>query len=87
MSFDFEHISKNNRYGYARVSSREQAENSFLKSQKAKLVKLGGLEENTSREIGSATNFNKDCDFIMDERFTITYFNWILNTSHIIIVN
>ena len=35
MTLIFEKISKNNRYGYARVSSKEQAENSSLESQKA----------------------------------------------------
>jgi len=38
-----------------RVSSREQAENSSLESQKAELMKLGVLEENIYLEIGSAT--------------------------------
>lgn len=38
-----------------RVSSREQAENSSLESQKAELMKLGVLEENIYLEIGSVT--------------------------------
>ena len=46
MKIDFNKISQNKRYGYARVSSREQAENSSLESQKAELMKLGVLEEN-----------------------------------------
>ena len=56
MTTHFEKISQNNRYGYARVSSREQAENSSLQSQKAELMKLGVLEENIYLEIGSATD-------------------------------
>jgi DNA invertase Pin-like site-specific DNA recombinase len=46
MTTHFEKISKNNRYGYGRVSSKEQAGNSSLESQKAELIKLGVLEEN-----------------------------------------
>jgi len=56
MKLDFKKISQNKRYGYARVSSREQAENSSLESQKAELMKLGVLEENIYLEIGSATD-------------------------------
>ena len=56
MNTDFEKISKNNRYGYARVSSKEQAENSSLESQKAELIKLGVPEENIYLEIGSASD-------------------------------
>ena len=52
----FKQISKNNRYGYARVSSKEQAENSSLEAQKAKLIKLGVPEENIYLEVGSATD-------------------------------
>ena len=55
MTLIFEKISQNNRYGYARVSSREQAENSSLESQKTELMKLGVPEENIYLEIGSAT--------------------------------
>ena len=56
MSIRFEQISKNNRYGYAGVSSKEQAENSFLEAQKAELIKLGVPEENIYLEVGSATD-------------------------------
>jgi len=52
----FEKISKNNRYGYGRISSKEQARNSSLESQKAELIKLGVPEENIYLEIGSATD-------------------------------
>jgi DNA invertase Pin-like site-specific DNA recombinase len=55
MTTHFEQISKNNQYGYARVSSKEQAHNSSLESQKAELIKLGVPEKNIYLEIGSAT--------------------------------
>jgi len=56
MTLNFEKISQSNRYGYARVSSKEQAQNSSLESQKAELIKLGVPEENIYLVIGSATN-------------------------------
>ena len=56
MTTHFEEIYKNNRYEYARVSSKEQAENSSLDAQKAELMKMGVLEENISIEVGSATD-------------------------------
>lgn len=56
MTTHFEKISKNHRYGYGRVSSKEQAENSSLESQKAELIKLGVPEENVYLEVGSATD-------------------------------
>jgi hypothetical protein len=46
MNTNFQKISKNNRYGYGRISSKEQARNSSLESQKAELIKLGIPEEN-----------------------------------------
>ena len=52
----FEKISQKNRYGYGRISSKEQARNSSLESQKAELIKLGIPEENIYLEIGSATD-------------------------------
>ena len=55
MALNFEEISKNNRFGYAKVSFKKQAENSSLQSQKAELIKLGIPEENIYLEIGSAT--------------------------------
>ena len=55
MNTNFEKISKNNRYGYGWISSKEQARNSSLESQKAELMKLGVPEENIYLEIGSAT--------------------------------
>jgi len=56
MTTHFEKISKNNRYGYERISSKEQAINSFLESQKAELMKLGVLKKNIYLEIRSATD-------------------------------
>lgn len=56
MKLDFNKISQNKRYGYSRVSSREQAENSFLDAQKVELIKLGVPEENIYLEIESATD-------------------------------
>ena len=56
MSTRFEKISKKNRYGYGRVSSKEQAENSSLEAQKAELIRLGVPEENIYLEVGSATD-------------------------------
>jgi hypothetical protein len=35
-----EKIPKNNRYGYVRVSSKEQTQNSYLDAQKAELIQL-----------------------------------------------
>ena len=56
MTRHFEKIPQANRYGYGRISSKEQARNSSLKSQKAELIKLGVPEENIYLEIGSATD-------------------------------
>ena len=56
MRLHFEKISQNNRYGYGRVSSKEQANNSSLDAQKDELIKLGVPEENIYLEIGSATD-------------------------------
>lgn len=46
----------NKKYGYARVSSKSQEENSSLESQKQELVRNGILEGNIIIEVGSATN-------------------------------
>ena len=56
MTTRFEKFPQNNRYGYARVSSKEQAQNSSLEAQKAELIKLGVPEENIYLEVGSATD-------------------------------
>jgi len=50
----FEEVPRNCRYGYARVSSKSQEENSFLESQKQELMKQEVPEKNIRLEIGSA---------------------------------
>ena len=80
MKLDFNKISQNKRYGYARVSSREQAENSSLESQKAELMKLGVLEENIYLEIGSAT------DAIENRPIFFELINQILKEGDLLIV-
>ena len=44
------------KYGYARVSSKSQEDNSSLKGQKEQLIENGILEENILVEVGSAAN-------------------------------
>nr|YP_009496149.1 putative serine recombinase [Plagiogrammopsis vanheurckii]YP_009496203.1 putative serine recombinase [Plagiogrammopsis vanheurckii]AWT38589.1 putative serine recombinase [Plagiogrammopsis vanheurckii]AWT38643.1 putative serine recombinase [Plagiogrammopsis vanheurckii] len=56
MTKRFEQISKQNRYGYGRVSVKEQAENCSLDAQKVELIKLGVPEKNIYLEVGSATD-------------------------------
>jgi DNA invertase Pin-like site-specific DNA recombinase len=48
------------KYGYARVSSKSQEDNSSLDSQKKELIKNGIPKKNIRVEIGSAANFIKD---------------------------
>ena len=48
------------KYGYARVSSKSQEDNSSLDSQKEELIKNGIHKKNIRVEIGSAANFIKD---------------------------
>ncbi len=52
----FEEISRNCRYGYARVSSKSQEDNSSLESQKQEFLKLGVPGKNIRIEIGSAAD-------------------------------
>lgn len=52
----FQEIPRNCRYGYVRVSSKSQEDNSSLKSQKQKLLKLGVPEKNIRVEVGSTVN-------------------------------
>jgi DNA invertase Pin-like site-specific DNA recombinase len=52
----FEKIGKNTIYGYARISSKEQADNSSLESQKEELLREGVPETNIYPEVESATN-------------------------------
>jgi DNA invertase Pin-like site-specific DNA recombinase len=52
----FDNIPRSCRYGYARVSSKSQEENSSLKSQKQEFLKLGVPEKNIRIEVGSAAD-------------------------------
>ena len=52
----FEDIPRSCRYGYARVSSKSQEENSSLESQKEEFIKLGVPEKNIRIEVGSAAD-------------------------------
>jgi DNA invertase Pin-like site-specific DNA recombinase len=52
----FQEIPVNRRYGYARVSSKSQEQNSSLESQKQELMKQGVPENNIRVEVGSATD-------------------------------
>ena len=56
----FEEIPKNCRYGYIRVSSQSQKENSSLECQKEELLKFGVPEKNIRLEVGSATDKIED---------------------------
>ena len=52
----FPEIPTNCRYGYARVSSKSQEDNSSLESQKEEFRKLGVPEKNIYTEVGSAAD-------------------------------
>jgi DNA invertase Pin-like site-specific DNA recombinase len=52
----FEEIPKNCRYGYIRVSSKSQEDNSSLEFQKQELIKQGVPKKNIRVEVGSATD-------------------------------
>ena len=52
----FEEIPPNCRYGYIRVSSKSQEDNSSLESQKQELLKQGVPNKNIRVEVGSATD-------------------------------
>ena len=56
----FEEVSKNRRFAYARVSSQTQENNSSLKVQKQKFLKLGVSEKNIHLEIASAAHKIED---------------------------
>lgn len=51
-----EEIPRSCRYGYARVSSKSQEENSSLEFQKQELIKQGVPEKNIRIEVGSAAD-------------------------------
>lgn len=48
----FEEVSKNRRFGYARVSSQTQENNSSLEAQKQEFIQKGVPEKNIRVEIG-----------------------------------
>ena len=52
----FEEISKNRRFGYARVSSQTQEDNFSLDAQKQELIEKGVPEKNIRIEVGSAAD-------------------------------
>jgi DNA invertase Pin-like site-specific DNA recombinase len=52
----FDEVPKNCQYGYARVSSKSQEENSSLESQKKDFLDRGVPEKNIRIEIGSAAD-------------------------------
>lgn len=52
----FEEIPKNVRYGYTRVSSKSQEDNSSLEAQKQELIQQGVPERNIRVEVGSAAD-------------------------------
>lgn len=52
----FQNIPKNCRYGYSRVSSQYQEQNSSLESQKQEFMKQGVPEKNIRIEVGSAAD-------------------------------
>jgi DNA invertase Pin-like site-specific DNA recombinase len=55
MTISFKDIPENRRHGYCRVSSKEQARNSSLDTQKSELIRVGVPEHNIHTEVGSAT--------------------------------
>lgn len=54
--FMFQEIPKNCRYGYPRVSSKSQEDNSSLEAQKQELLRQGVPEKNIRVEVGSAAD-------------------------------
>lgn len=52
----FQEIPKNCRYGYARVSSKSQEDNSSLEAQKQEFIRQGVPKKNIRVEVGSATD-------------------------------
>ena len=52
----FEEVSKNRRFGYARVSSQTQEDNSSLEAQKEEFIQKGVPEKNIRVEIASAAD-------------------------------
>ncbi len=56
----FEEISKNSRFGYARVSSQTQEDNSSPEVQKQKFIQKDVPEKNIRVEVGSAADKLED---------------------------
>ena len=56
----FEEVSKNRRFGYARVSSQTQENNSSLEAQKQEFIRQGVPEKNIRAEVGSAADKIKE---------------------------
>ncbi len=56
----FEEIPKNCRYGYSRVSSKFQEDNSSLEAQKEEFFRLGVPTKNIRVEVGSAADKIED---------------------------
>ena len=56
----FEEVSKNRRFGYARVSSQTQENNSSLEAQKQEFLQKGIPEKNIRVKIGSAADKIQD---------------------------
>ena len=52
----FEQISRTRRFGYARVSSQTQEDNSSLEAQKEEFIQKGVPEKNIRVEVGSAAD-------------------------------
>ena len=52
----FEEVSRNHRFGYARVSSQNQEDNSSLEAQKQEFIQKGVPEKNIRVEVGSAAD-------------------------------
>jgi DNA invertase Pin-like site-specific DNA recombinase len=64
--FNDNEIPKSCRYGYARVSSKSQEDNSSLQSQKEEFLRLGVPEKNIRIEIGSAAANSCDQPILYD---------------------
>lgn len=52
----FKEVSKNRRFGYARVSSQTQEDNSSLEAQKQEFIQKGVSVKNIRVEVGSAAD-------------------------------
>lgn len=68
--FMFEQISRTRRFGYTRVSSQTQENNSSLEAQKEEFIQKGVPEKNIRIEVGSkaliSRTFYRDSSIIAD---------------------